>query len=86
VPTQVKLTASVAPEMASQIEAHVQNHFKKGQGATDLAAGITAGLLRNEFGKSALELFNLMAFLQGHAKAERFSIETSLAAITNVTT
>lgn len=82
----VKLAASVTPEIAKQIEDHVQNHFKKGQGAHDLAAGITAGLLRNEFGKNATELFNLMAFLQGNAKSERFSIETALAAITNVST
>lgn len=82
----VKLAASVTPEIAKQIEDHVQNQFKKGQGAQDLAAGITAGLLRNEFGKNAIELFNLMAFLQGNAKSERFSIETALAAITNVST
>lgn len=82
----VKLAASVTPEIAKQIEDHVQKQFKKGQGATDLAVGITAGLLRNEFGKNAIELFNLMAFLQGNAKSERFSIETALAAITNVST
>lgn len=82
----VKLSASVAPEIAKQIEAQVQNQFKNGQGANDLAAGIAAGLLRNEFGKSALELFNLMAFLQGNAKSERFSIQTALAAITTVYT
>lgn len=47
----------------------------------DLASAIVAGLTRNEFGKNAVEMLNLVACPQGPARVEKFAVDAALTAI-----
>ncbi|MDP9902428.1 ParB/RepB/Spo0J family partition protein [Variovorax ginsengisoli] len=55
--------------------------FERGRKTEDLAQALIAGIARNEFGKGPVELFNLVAFLQGQGKAEKFEVDQALAKI-----
>jgi len=76
-----KLIAALPPADVELIEKQTETFFKRGQETTNLAASLVAGLSKNEFGSSPVTLMNLVAFLQGQAKAEKFTIEAAAAVI-----
>lgn len=55
---------------------------QRGQKTYELAPAPTAGIARNEFGKGPVEIYNLVAFLQGQGNAEKFDVDKPLAKIT----
>ena len=78
-----KLLASLDKGQLDLVEKHGQTYFDRGQKTEDLASALVSGLGKGEFGKGAVELFNLVVFLQGQAKASRFEIEKALAKLTS---
>lgn len=76
------ILASVPKADLDLIVKHGESFFERGQKADDLAPALIAGIARNEFGKGSVELFNLVAFLQGQGKAEKFEVDKALAKIT----
>jgi ParB family chromosome partitioning protein len=60
---------------------HGATFFERGRKTDDLAQALITGIARNEFGKGPVELFNLVAFLQGQGTAEKFEVDQALAKI-----
>ncbi|MGJ7523729.1 ParB/RepB/Spo0J family partition protein [Variovorax sp. LT1P1] len=76
------ILASVPKADMDLIVKQGESFFERGQKTDDLAPALIAGIARNEFGKGSVEVFNLVAFLQGQGKAEKFEVDKALAKIT----
>lgn len=81
-----KLAASVSAQDLALITKHGEVFFQKGKGAVELGQALIAGLTKNEFGKGPVELFNLMAFVQGQAGSTKFEAGEALASICSAST
>ncbi len=62
-----KAVASLPRADAALIEQHAQPFFKRSKevGAAGMAHALVLGLRQHEFGKSPLEIVNLLVFVQG---------------------
>lgn len=80
----VKLANSVTGADLDTIVKHGGKFFERGRATKNLAPALLEGLHKNEFGKQPVQLFNLIAFVQGQAGSEKFDVADALAQIGTV--